>query len=79
MNVTDLKLLDHPTKFFSVLHTVDVVEIPTIYEEALHQCQCHPTIHQFNGNGAMKVQAGKTHNTGRAYARCGAEIATSIR
>ena len=38
MNVTALKLLDHLTKFFSGLHTVDAVYIPqlikTIFTDA---------------------------------------------
>ena len=31
-NVTDLKLLDHLTKFCSGLHTVDAVDIPQVME-----------------------------------------------
>ena len=29
-NVTALKLLEHPTEFFSVLHTVNAVDIPQV-------------------------------------------------
>ena len=30
MNVTDLKILEHLTKFFSGLHTVDAFDIPQL-------------------------------------------------
>ena len=50
-----------------------------INENAIHQRQWNPTVHQCDGSGAAKIQVGKTCHTGQVYARCGAKIATTAK
>ena len=75
-NATALKILDYLTKFCLRLHTIDAVDIPQLIKMLFTNANGIPQIINANGSGAAKFQAGKTRDTRRVYARCGAEVAT---